>query len=109
MTPTGTHFKNYQLCRRKLWLFVNGINVEHTSDAVYDGKLIHEGSYPQRPERYEGEITEAKLKELLQKAHVFMDKTEDIIILFKHPSVVYMDKEVIGSERGTTDIFLWGS
>ena len=53
MLPTGTHFNYYQLCRRKLWLFANGINMEHTSDAVYDGKLIHEGSYPQRPERYE--------------------------------------------------------
>jgi CRISPR-associated exonuclease Cas4 len=30
--------------------------MEHTSDLVYDGKLIHETSYPQRPERYE-EIT----------------------------------------------------
>jgi CRISPR-associated exonuclease Cas4 len=27
--------------------------MEHTSDLVYDGKLIHETSYPQRPERYE--------------------------------------------------------
>lgn len=53
MTPTGTHFNYYQLCHRKLWLFANGINMEHTSDAVYDGKLIHEGSYPQRPERLE--------------------------------------------------------
>lgn len=53
MTPTGTHFNYYQICHRKLWLFANGINMEHTSDTVYDGKLIHQGSYPQRPERYE--------------------------------------------------------
>ncbi len=53
MTPTGTHFNYYQLCHRKLWLFANGINMEHTSDAVYDGKLIHQGSYPQRSERLE--------------------------------------------------------
>ena len=26
--------------------------MEHTSDLVYEGKLIHETSYPQRPERY---------------------------------------------------------
>ena len=26
--------------------------MEHTSDLVYDGKLIHENSYPQRSERY---------------------------------------------------------
>ncbi len=53
MTPTGTHFNYFQICHRKLWLFANGINMEHSSDMVYDGKLIHEGSYPQRPERYE--------------------------------------------------------
>jgi len=53
MQITGTHFNYYQVCKRKLWLFANGINMEHTSDLVYDGKLIHETSYPQRPERYE--------------------------------------------------------
>lgn len=53
MFITGTHFNYYQLCHRKLWLFANGINMEHTSDLVYEGKLIHEESYPQRSERYE--------------------------------------------------------
>lgn len=50
---TGTHFNYYHVCKRKLWLFGNGINMEHTSDLVFDGKLIHETSYPQRSERYE--------------------------------------------------------
>lgn len=53
MHPTGTHFNYYQVCKRKLWLFANGINMEHTSDLVYDGKLIQGTSYPQRSERYE--------------------------------------------------------
>lgn len=53
MNITGTHFNYYQVCKRKLWLFANGLNMEHTSDLVYDGKLIHETSYPQRSERYE--------------------------------------------------------
>lgn len=53
MNITGTHFNYYQVCKRKLWLFANGINMEHSSDLVYEGKLIHETSYPQRPERYE--------------------------------------------------------
>ncbi|MBP5724828.1 MAG: CRISPR-associated endonuclease Cas2 [Bacteroidales bacterium] len=55
---------------------------------------------------FEGEISEVKLKELLQKAHQFIDKTEDSIILFKHPSQVYMEKEVIGHERSSIDTFL---
>ena len=53
MQITGTHFNYYQICHRKLWLFANGINMESTSDAVYEGKLIHESSYPQRSEKYE--------------------------------------------------------
>lgn len=53
MIVTGTYFNYYQLCKRKLWLFANGINMEHTSDLVYEGKLIHENSYPQRASKYE--------------------------------------------------------
>ncbi len=53
MQITGTHFNYYMICHRKLWLFANGINMEHTSELVYDGKLVHEQSYPQRSERYE--------------------------------------------------------
>lgn len=53
MNITGTHFNYYQVCKRKLWLFANGIGMEHTSDLVYKGKLIHEDSYPQRSEKYE--------------------------------------------------------
>lgn len=53
MTVTGTHFNYYQVCKRKLWLFANGINMEHTSDLVYEGKLVHEDSYPQRSAKYE--------------------------------------------------------
>lgn len=53
MQITGTHFNYYQVCKRKLWLFANGINFEHTSDLVLEGKLIHEDSYPQRSEKYE--------------------------------------------------------
>ena len=51
-------------------------------------------------------LLEVKLKELLQKANQFIDKTEDSIILFKHPSQVYMEKEIIGHERSSIDIFL---
>ncbi|MDR0605640.1 MAG: CRISPR-associated protein Cas4 [Bacteroidales bacterium] len=53
MNISGTHFNYYHVCKRKLWLFSKGISMEHTSDLVYEGKLIHEESYPQRTERYE--------------------------------------------------------
>lgn len=52
MQITGTHFNYYLVCRRKLWLFHNHIQSEHTSDLVSEGKLIHEQSYPQRASKY---------------------------------------------------------
>ena len=52
MNITATHINYYHICHRKLWLFANGINMEHTSDVVYDGKLLHQTSYPQRAEKY---------------------------------------------------------
>jgi CRISPR-associated exonuclease Cas4 len=53
MQITGTHINYYQVCHRKLWLFANGIQMEHTSDLVFEGKLIHETTYPQRSSKYE--------------------------------------------------------
>ncbi len=49
---TGTHIAYLQLCHRKLWLFANGMQMEHTSDLVYEGKLLHESSYGQRAQRF---------------------------------------------------------
>ena len=50
---TGTQIAYYHLCHRKLWLFANGIRMEHTSDLVAEGKLIDENSYPQRAEKWQ--------------------------------------------------------
>ncbi|WP_343690416.1 CRISPR-associated protein Cas4 [Chitinophaga sp.] len=47
----ATHINYFHVCHRKLWLFCNGINMEHTSDLVSDGKLLHAVSYPQRAEK----------------------------------------------------------
>jgi CRISPR-associated exonuclease Cas4 len=61
MNTTGTHFNYYLICHRKLWLFANGINMESNSDLVYEGKLLHETSYPRRSEKFE-EIELAGIK-----------------------------------------------
>lgn len=61
MQITGTHFNYYLICHRKLWLFANGINMEASSDLVYEGKLLHETSYPRRSEKYQ-EIELAGIK-----------------------------------------------
>ncbi|TZF81275.1 CRISPR-associated protein Cas4 [Pedobacter sp. BS3] len=52
MTINATLINLYHVCKRECWLHANGINMEHTSDTVYDGKLLHETSYPQRNEKH---------------------------------------------------------
>lgn len=62
MQITATHINYFHICKRKLWLFANGINMEHNSEAVAAGKLIHETTYPQRAEKYtELEIAGSKI------------------------------------------------
>ena len=53
MNINATLINLYHVCKRELWLHANGINFEHTSDLVFEGKLIHEDSYPQRSAKYE--------------------------------------------------------
>jgi CRISPR-associated exonuclease Cas4 len=52
MTINATLVNLYHICQRECWLHANGIRMETTSDIVADGKLLHETSYPQRPEKY---------------------------------------------------------
>ena len=52
MLLTATHINYYHVCHRKLWLFANGIRMEHTSDVVAEGKLFGETTYPERAEKY---------------------------------------------------------
>ena len=53
MQINATLINLYNVCEREMWLHANGIRFEHTSDIVYEGKLIHEESYPQRSSKYE--------------------------------------------------------
>jgi CRISPR-associated exonuclease Cas4 len=48
----ATLINYYHLCHRKMWLHANQIRMEHTSEAVAEGKQLHEHAYPQRAERY---------------------------------------------------------
>jgi CRISPR-associated exonuclease Cas4 len=52
MTITGSLIGMYHICKREMWLHANHIRMEHTSEAVAEGKQLHEHAYPQRAERY---------------------------------------------------------
>ncbi len=55
---------------------------------------------------FEGDISEVKLKELILKARKLMNEQEDSLILFKSRDEKWLQKEIIGIERGSTDSFL---
>ncbi|AYO58294.1 CRISPR-associated protein Cas4 [Chryseobacterium sp. 6424] len=52
MHLTGTHIAYLHTCHRKLWLFANGIQMEHNSEIVAEGKLIAETTYLDRARKY---------------------------------------------------------
>lgn len=55
---------------------------------------------------FEGEISSAKLEEMLLMAKGIIDKKEDSIIIFKGRTQQWMEKEVIGKELNKLDNFL---
>jgi len=47
---------------------------------------------------FEGEISEVKLKELIAKAEVIMDKEFDSVIIFKTRQEKWLEKQIVGKE-----------
>ena len=54
----------------------------------------------------EGELSEAKLRELKIKMKSIIDEDEDSVIVFTNKIGYNMDKQIIGKERMSTDNFL---
>lgn len=55
---------------------------------------------------FEGELSDVKLKELKILATEIMKKEEDSLIIFSNRQSNWMEKDVIGKERGSIDQFL---
>ena len=53
----------------------------------------------------EGEITEVKLKELILLAEEFINPATDSIIVFKSKTKKWLEKQIIGAEKMSTDNF----
>lgn len=70
----------YHICKREMWLHANGINMEQTSDTVYEGKLIGETSYPQRAEKYTELEISAEIGDASINAKIdFYDATNKVV------------------------------
>lgn len=55
---------------------------------------------------FEGEISEARLKELLYSAKKIIKDSDDSIIIFKGAAKQYLEKQIVGKERCSIDNFL---
>jgi len=55
---------------------------------------------------FEGEITEAKLKELQIRAENIIDSNFDSIIIFKNRDEKWLNKQIIGKERSSISNYL---
>jgi CRISPR-associated exonuclease Cas4 len=45
---TGTQVKYYPFCKRRLWLFTNGVEMERENEDVQKGELLGEQSYARK-------------------------------------------------------------
>jgi CRISPR-associated exonuclease Cas4 len=80
-TFTGTEVGYYFICRKKLWWFSHGVEMERNSDRVRLGKLVHQESYGRRKKelniddrivldwREDNVIHEVKLTDSVERAH----------------------------------------
>ncbi|MEA2057073.1 MAG: CRISPR-associated protein Cas4, partial [Patescibacteria group bacterium] len=68
MHVTGTHIAYFHICKRKLWLFDRGIQMEHVSDRVRLGKQINQETY------------EREKKEFLIDGKIAIDHIKDSVI-----------------------------
>lgn len=80
MSTNATLINLYHVCQRELWLHANSIRMETTSDIVADGRLLHEISYPQRPEKYSEIELSVTLNNLVLTGKIdFYDAKDKII------------------------------
>jgi CRISPR-associated exonuclease Cas4 len=78
---TGTEVGYFFICKKKLWWFAHGVQMEQESDRVKVGKLVHEESYGRKKKeiniddkivldwREDGVIHEVKLTDKMEEAH----------------------------------------
>jgi len=55
---------------------------------------------------FEGELTQVQLKALIQESKAIMDESYDSFIIFQSRQSSWMEKQIIGREKGSNDQFL---
>ncbi len=80
---TGTEVGYYFICKKKLWWFHNGVQMERENERVQIGKIVHENAYARKKKEItidgkivldwqeDGVIHEVKLSDKMESAHEF--------------------------------------
>ncbi len=80
---TGTEVGYFFICKKKLWWFHHGIEMERDNDRVKMGKIVHQNSYERKKKEIsidnkivldwqaDGIIHEVKLTDKMEEAHEF--------------------------------------
>ncbi|OSS41509.1 CRISPR-associated RecB family exonuclease Cas4a [Desulfurella amilsii] len=84
---TATQINYFFVCKRKLWLFSHNITMEHNSELVELGSLLHKDSYKKRRKEIEFDgikidffeknkalIHEVKKSTAIEKSHIWQIK-----------------------------------
>lgn len=53
---------------------------------------------------FEGESTPTRLKQLYKELDKILDKSEDSVIVYRFESMKYSSREIIGCDKGMTNI-----
>jgi CRISPR-associated exonuclease Cas4 len=84
---TATHIAYFFVCHRKLWLYANGIEMEHFSDLVLEGRQIHKEAYPRRATNFvEIQLDGVKIDFFDQRARVVHETKRGRAIEMAHIS-----------------------
>ena len=55
---------------------------------------------------FEGELTPSGLAALKAEVQKLMEEAEDSVIIFRSRETRWLDKQILGLEKGETDVFL---
>jgi CRISPR-associated protein Cas2 len=85
------------------YILVYDVNVDRVQKML---KIVREYLNHVQNSVFEGELTDAQLAELKDKALNLMDEEEDSIIIYRVGSKRWSNREVLGVEKHSADNFI---
>lgn len=117
MHITATQINYFFVCKRKLWLFSHNITMEHNSELVELGNLLHQNSYEKKRKDIEFEgikidffekskaiIHEVKKSKAIEEAHIWQMK---YYLYCLRQLGIYVQGQIDYPKQRKTEKILW--